>query len=138
MLGRRPVLPWRAGEGAPVYGKSGWDSLVSPPEWAYVPLGRSQETRRRAALLESARAKSDTSSTKPSEWSEWGRSDLRWDLARTYASLGDRDKAITWLARSMEHGGYPMDIYLKVHPAFDSLREDPRFRALMKQAGVGM
>ena len=38
----------------------------------------------------------------------------------------------------MEHGGYPMDIYLKVHPAFDSLRDDPRFRALMKQAGVGM
>jgi serine/threonine-protein kinase len=118
------------------YGKTGWDSLVSPPAWAYVPLGRSDETRRRAALLEAAVVDApDPASTKPSEW---GKADLSWDLARTYASLGDRDKAITWLARSMESGRYPMDIYLKVHPAFDSLREDPRFRALMKQAGVGM
>jgi eukaryotic-like serine/threonine-protein kinase len=116
------------------YGRTGSDSLLSPPAWAYVPLGRSNEARRRAARLEAAWSTFGPASTKPSDW---GKADLSWDLARTYASLGERDKAIMWLSRSMESGGYFMDIYLKVHPAFDSLREDPRFRALMKQARVG-
>jgi TolB-like protein/DNA-binding winged helix-turn-helix (wHTH) protein/Tfp pilus assembly protein PilF len=56
-------------------------------------------------------------------------------VARLQALSGDREKAI----RSLEHGLQERDsefVYLKVERAFDSLRSDSRFVALVKKVGV--
>jgi len=52
-----------------------------------------------------------------------------------YAALGDKDQAFQWLERSLQDGGWEIT-FLKVDPAMDSLRSDPRFNALVKRAGL--
>ena len=67
-------------------------------------------------------------------------------LARTnYASpglqaypslgLGETEKIYGCLNQSLEEQDYPVQ-FLKVDPAFDPLRGDPRFQALLKKAGL--
>ena len=54
-------------------------------------------------------------------------------VAIDYVELGDKDKAFAWLERAYdEHIGL---MFLKVDPAFDSLRSDPRFEALLRKTG---
>jgi TolB-like protein/Tfp pilus assembly protein PilF len=55
-------------------------------------------------------------------------------VAVAYARLGERDKAIYFLYQSYEHreGGAQR---LKVDPRLDPLRDDPRFKELLKKAG---
>jgi hypothetical protein len=51
-------------------------------------------------------------------------------IAVAYAGLGDKDAAFRWLERAYaEHASF-MD-GIKVTPAFDGLRSDPRFVALL-------
>jgi serine/threonine protein kinase/Tfp pilus assembly protein PilF len=53
-------------------------------------------------------------------------------VAEVYASLGDKDKAIRWLDQGYtEHDAFM--ILLKVWPAYDPLRSDPRFEALVRR-----
>lgn len=53
-------------------------------------------------------------------------------VAEVYANLGDNDEAITWLERGYrEHDDFLA--LLKVWPAFDGLRSDPRFQALIRR-----
>jgi eukaryotic-like serine/threonine-protein kinase len=53
-------------------------------------------------------------------------------VAEVYASLGDKDEAIRWLERGYrEHDDFLA--LLKVWPAFDGLRSDPRFQALVRR-----
>jgi eukaryotic-like serine/threonine-protein kinase len=53
-------------------------------------------------------------------------------VAEVYASLGDKDEAIRWLERGYrEHDDFLA--LLKVWPAFDELRSDPRFQALVRR-----
>ncbi len=53
-------------------------------------------------------------------------------VAEVYANLGDKDEAITWLERGYrEHDDFLA--LLKVWPAFDGLRSDPRFQALIRR-----
>ena len=52
-----------------------------------------------------------------------------------YAALGDKDQAFQWLERSLQDGGWEIT-FLKVDPAMDSLRSDPRFNDLMKRVGL--
>jgi serine/threonine protein kinase/Tfp pilus assembly protein PilF len=52
-----------------------------------------------------------------------------------YAALGDKDQAFQWLERSLQDGGWEMT-FLKVDPALDSLRSDPRFNDLVKRVGL--
>jgi eukaryotic-like serine/threonine-protein kinase len=94
-----------------------------PPGWAYVTLGRRPEALRQAAALRAqwARGEADHFTT--------------WNLARIYTSLGERGQAITWLERSHAEGR-GLVVYLKVHPHFDALRGEPRFRALLTKAGL--
>jgi TolB-like protein/Flp pilus assembly protein TadD len=55
-------------------------------------------------------------------------------LAFVYAALGDKDQAFLWLEKSArERMGV---ILLKVQPYFDSLRSDPRFRAIERQMAL--
>lgn len=51
-----------------------------------------------------------------------------------YAALGRHDEAITLLEQARAEGADQL-VWLKVEPAFDPLRPDPRFRALVRSAG---
>jgi tetratricopeptide (TPR) repeat protein len=55
--------------------------------------------------------------------------------ALLYGELGDRDRAIAWLERAAAERD-PVLLLVRVHPAFDSLRGDPRLEPLLRRAGV--
>jgi len=57
-------------------------------------------------------------------------------LARILAGLGDKEAAIAELERAYSERAWPM-FYLRVEPAFDSLRTDPRFTRLVEKVGSG-
>ena len=56
-------------------------------------------------------------------------------MAQCYANVGDRDKAFFWLARAYEAHSDAM-LYLKVNPAYDGLRSDPRFDELLRRVNL--
>jgi TolB-like protein len=56
-------------------------------------------------------------------------------LAAAYGMLGDRDEAFRQLARAFEERSAGL-IYLHLDPLYDSIREDPRFRALVEKIGL--
>ena len=56
-------------------------------------------------------------------------------FAFDYAALGDKDQAFQWLERSLQDGGWEIT-FLKVDPAMDSLRSDPRFDELVRRVGL--
>lgn len=53
-------------------------------------------------------------------------------VAAIYAALGDKNRALEWLERDYEARGGWM-IWLKVDPAFDNLRSEPRFQELLRR-----
>ena len=55
-------------------------------------------------------------------------------FALVHIGLGDHDAALTWLERGCE-GREPSMAGLKVHPAYDALRPDPRFGCILKSIG---
>jgi TolB-like protein/DNA-binding winged helix-turn-helix (wHTH) protein/Tfp pilus assembly protein PilF len=55
-------------------------------------------------------------------------------VATIYARLGDRDRAMEWLAKAYEQRASDL-VFLKVQPAFDNLRLDPRFEELQRRMG---
>ncbi len=56
-------------------------------------------------------------------------------IASVYAGLGDKDKAFEWLEKDFNnrHGSLP-DIVWRIH--FESLRDDPRYKDLLKRMGL--
>jgi serine/threonine protein kinase/tetratricopeptide (TPR) repeat protein len=57
------------------------------------------------------------------------------DRAVAYANLGDNDAALEWLARAFQE--QPLSLMaLKIDPAFDSLRTDPRFQSILAQMNL--
>jgi len=56
-------------------------------------------------------------------------------FARVYMGLGDNDRAFEWLEKACEER-YGLLTYLRVEPAFDSLREDPRLEELAARVGL--
>jgi tetratricopeptide (TPR) repeat protein len=56
-------------------------------------------------------------------------------IAAIYAALGDKDEATQWLRQAVGDRSVWL-IYLKVDPFFDSLRSDPRYADLVRQAGL--
>ena len=56
-------------------------------------------------------------------------------IARIYAALGKRDEAFALLEKALEEREYTAP-RLNVDPAFDSLRDDPRFADLMRRVGL--
>ena len=56
-------------------------------------------------------------------------------LVNAYLGLGDSNNALFWLGKACdEHSN--IVIWLKVHPHFDPLRNDPRFLALLHRMGL--
>ncbi len=55
--------------------------------------------------------------------------------AEAYSLLGDRDRALEFLNKSAEEKSDTV-LYLQVDPLLDSIRDDPRVRALAKRIGL--
>jgi serine/threonine-protein kinase len=60
---------------------------------------------------------------------------LSYRIARIYAALDQRDDAFATLEKAYEERDYYLP-RLKVDPAFDSLRTDPRFADLLRRMGL--
>jgi serine/threonine-protein kinase len=56
------------------------------------------------------------------------------ELACAYALLGDRDGAIRWLEKAIRNRSQRLP-WTAADPAFDSLRQDPRFRDILRRLG---
>ncbi len=58
-----------------------------------------------------------------------------YSVAIAYVRLGDRERALGWLEKLFaERGAWVRG--LKVQPEWDSLRADPRFQDLLRQASI--
>ncbi len=58
-----------------------------------------------------------------------------WNMALTYTGLGEREQALDWLEQAYEEHASAL-ILLKITPAFDTLRSEPRFQALLEKVGL--
>jgi hypothetical protein len=56
-------------------------------------------------------------------------------IARLYAHAGENDQAMEWLQRAFEQRETPL-MHLGVAWDWDALREDPRFRDLLRRVGL--
>lgn len=56
-------------------------------------------------------------------------------IAIIYTGLGEKDQAFALLQRACDERE-PMIVFLKVWPIFESLRNDPRFTALLRRIGL--
>jgi TolB-like protein/Tfp pilus assembly protein PilF len=56
-------------------------------------------------------------------------------FVNAYLGLGDKEQAFVWLDRAAEEHSNIVQ-YLKVHPFFDPLRNDPRFADLVHRVGL--
>lgn len=52
-----------------------------------------------------------------------------------YLGLGNKEQALAWLERAYQEKSAILQ-FLKVHPHFDPLRNDPRFADLIRRVGV--
>jgi TolB-like protein/DNA-binding winged helix-turn-helix (wHTH) protein/tetratricopeptide (TPR) repeat protein len=57
------------------------------------------------------------------------------EIAVAYTHAGDHPKALAWLEQAAEERD-PFVIYMKVDPAFASLRSDPRFQKIARTIGI--
>ena len=68
-------------------------------------------------------------------------SDIGYGLARSYLQIGDKEKALESLTRSLEtkaryelmNFGFP---FIKFDPIFDEIRDDPKFKALLDKLNL--
>jgi serine/threonine protein kinase/Tfp pilus assembly protein PilF len=64
---------------------------------------------------------------------QWQRTHVgAYDAAIIHAALGDKDHAFTWLERAYEDRTFYMS-GLKLDPAMDPLRSDPRFQSFLRR-----
>jgi TolB-like protein/Tfp pilus assembly protein PilF len=57
------------------------------------------------------------------------------DIAFNYAELGEKDQAFAWLDKAYTEKS-DLLVWVKVTPAMDGLRSDPRYAALLKRMGM--
>jgi pentatricopeptide repeat protein len=58
-------------------------------------------------------------------------------FVNAYLGLGDNEQALVWLEKGYEEQSNLLQL-LKVHPYFDPLREEPRFRDLIHKVGLDL
>jgi hypothetical protein len=56
-------------------------------------------------------------------------------MAEIYANLGDKGEALKWLEKAVEERDVEIDL-IKVYPAFDNLRSEPRFQNLLRRMNL--
>ena len=56
-------------------------------------------------------------------------------FVNAYLGLGENDQAFTWLEQAYQEQSNILQ-FLKVHPYFDPIRADPRFRDLVRRVGL--
>jgi TolB-like protein/predicted Zn-dependent protease len=56
-------------------------------------------------------------------------------FVNAYLGLGDQEQALVWLERGYQEHSNILK-FLKVHPFFDPLRDDPRFKDLVHRVGL--
>ena len=56
-------------------------------------------------------------------------------FVNAYLGLGDKEQAFAWMARAYQEQSMILQ-YLKVHPFFDSVRDDPRFANMLHRVGL--
>jgi TolB-like protein/DNA-binding winged helix-turn-helix (wHTH) protein/Tfp pilus assembly protein PilF len=123
---------------------------LSYMEIAYQRWGKLQDaigTRRRAGLndppldaLERALAERGPSGywrlLAEAEEERYRKAPMREiELARIYAFLRQTDQTLYWLRQGLENRD-PFIVYIKYEPTFAHMRNDPRFVALVKEAGI--
>ncbi len=64
-----------------------------------------------------------------------GKGNSPFYVAEIYANLGDKDKALEWLSKAIDERDDNLE-WIKVHPAFDDLRSDPRFQNLLRRINL--
>jgi len=57
-----------------------------------------------------------------------------WGLEGVYAQLGETNKALDLLEKDFNEGGN--NDWLKFEPLYEPLRDEPRFKALLKRSGL--
>ena len=57
------------------------------------------------------------------------------DLAQLHAEVGNRQKAFATLETALTERS-PGLVFLKVDRAWDSIRDDPRFTAIVRRVGI--
>jgi tetratricopeptide (TPR) repeat protein len=60
----------------------------------------------------------------------------RWPLQGVYAQLGENGKALDLLEKLLKQGAYGAIYWLKFDPIYEPLRDEPRFRAVVKKLGL--
>jgi hypothetical protein len=58
-----------------------------------------------------------------------------YNIACIYAGLNDKDQAFEWLERAYQERSFFIT-QLKVETVLDNLRDDPRFKDLLKRMGL--
>jgi TolB-like protein/DNA-binding winged helix-turn-helix (wHTH) protein/Flp pilus assembly protein TadD len=58
-----------------------------------------------------------------------------WTIAKVYAWRGEKDKTFEWLERAYMHKDTGLT-WLKIDPDFRSLRDEPRYKALLKKMNL--
>lgn len=58
-----------------------------------------------------------------------------YNVAALYSQLGEKEKTFEWLHKAFEERPYGL-MFLKIDPAFDDMRSDPRFVEIMKRVGL--
>jgi hypothetical protein len=63
------------------------------------------------------------------------KGELGYELALLYTTLSEKDSAIAWTGRHLS-GPFSDPFFFRV-PLFDSVKNDPRFQAALKEALKG-
>jgi len=97
------------------------DTPTTRAKYAHVlaSCGRTAEAR---AVLEEIRAKGEA------------RGALAYEMAVVYTLLGEREPALEWLERAADEHAVGL-AFVRVDPRLRGLRDDPRFRELLRRIG---
>jgi tetratricopeptide (TPR) repeat protein len=87
--------------------------------YAYAVSGRRPEALAIARELEEKYAK---------------KQEIGLNVAEVYVGLGDKDRAFEWLEKDLQNKENVADA--RSYPAFESIRDDPRYKAMLKRMNL--
>jgi TolB-like protein len=111
---------------------AGLESLRRSAEVSWSPSFRAFQAYGLAAAGQEAEARRVLEELESEGRASYVRAEF---LAAAYGMLGDRDEAFRQLDTALEQRSAGM-IYLHLDPLYDSIRDDPRFTALVEKIGL--